>query len=267
MKISFIGAGHITELLINHLIIGNASFNPEDLTIYDPNTERCCELHKMFGVNVASDNCEAVSKSEFIFVCVQPFIVGRVISDLSKAELGEKILISVSAGIPISVYQKEFPDTIVARILPNPPSAIGEGAIPVAISKNTKIEKAKEIIELVNIFGKCFTVPEDKIDIFTSLTSPAPVLTFFESMIDASVLCGLDYKTSSAMVFQTILGCMKMWEVNGFNINDLIIKSCTPAGTSVESLRIMDRMNFRAAVKEAYRAAWEKSRGFNSNKN
>lgn len=266
MKISFIGAGHITELLIKRLI-GNVSFNAKDLTISDPNTERCSELHKLFGVNVASENCEAVAESEFIFVCVQPYIVERVISDLCNIDLREKILISVSAGIPIKIYQDELPNTIVARILPNPPSAIGEGSIPVSISKNADIEKAKVIIDFVSIFGKCFLVNEDKIDIFTSLTSPAPVLTFFESMIDASVLCGLDYKTSSSMVFQTIHGCLKMWEANSLNINDLIIKSCTPAGTSVESLRIMDQMQFRAAVKESYRAAWEKSKGFNSNKN
>ena len=54
-----------------------------------------------------------------------------------------------------------------------------------------------------------------------------------------------------------------MWEKNGFNLNELIVKSCTPAGTSVESLRVMDQMNFRAAVKESYRAAWERSKGFN----
>ncbi|MDO4559685.1 MAG: pyrroline-5-carboxylate reductase [bacterium] len=262
MKISFIGAGHITELLINHLI-ADAMFKAEELTISDPDTERCGELNKRFGVSVAADNRDAAAKSGFIFVCVQPQIVQRVVGELKGADLRDKVLISVSAGISMDVYQKELANAVVARILPNPPSAIGEGAIPVAVSRNADKERRESVMALVGVFGKCFIVPEDKIDIFTSLTSPAPALTFFESMIDAAVLCGLDHKTAAAMVFQTIMGCLKMWEKNGFDLNDLIIKSCTPAGTSVESLRVMDQMNFRAAVKESYRAAWEKSRGFN----
>ncbi|MEG1824166.1 MAG: pyrroline-5-carboxylate reductase [Cloacibacillus sp.] len=265
MKISFIGAGHITELLINHLTNTSQSI-AEKITIADPNAVRCAELKEKFGVRVARNNREAVLQSDFIFVCVQPSIVERVVCDLKETSLDNKILISVSAGISISTYQKELPGAVVARVLPNPPSAVGEGAIPITISGNVQEAQLKNIMELLNLFGKCFAVSEDKIDIFTSLTSPAPVLSFFESMIDASVLCGLDYKTSSAMVFQTIFGCLKLWEENDLDLHPLIIKSCTPAGTSVESLRVMDQMNFRAAVKESYRAAWEKSKSFN-NKN
>ncbi len=262
MRISFIGAGHITELLVNHLV-NNAMFRAEELTVSDPDGARCAELSEKFGVHVVANNGEATAKSDFIFICVQPHIVKRVAGELKGTNLCGRILISVSAGIPIGAYRNELPDAVIARILPNPPSAIGEGAIPVAISKNAAAEQVQSIMELVGVFGKCFAVPEEKIDIFTSLTSPAPVLTFFETMIEASVLCGLDHRTSSTMVFQTIMGCLKMWKENEFNINDLIVKSCTPAGTSVESLRIMDQMNFRAAVKESYRAAWEKSKGFN----
>ncbi|MCD7953897.1 MAG: pyrroline-5-carboxylate reductase [Synergistaceae bacterium] len=262
MKISFIGAGHITELLINHLV-SDVMFEAGDLTISDPDGNRCSELKRKFGVSVAADNSEAVSRSEFTFVCVQQHIVRKVAAELKEACLRGRILISVSAGISTGLYRRELPDAVVARILPNPPSAVGEGAIPVTVSDNADDEQLESIMKLVGLFGKCFVVPEDKIDIFTSLTSPAPVLTFFETMIDASVLCGLDRETSSAMVFQTIRGCLRMWEKNGFNLNELIVKSCTPAGTSVESLRVMDQMNFRAAVKESYRAAWERSKGFN----
>ena len=261
MKISFIGAGHITELLINHLI-SVAMSKAEELTISDPDMERCKKLNKKFCVSVASDNRDAAARSDIIFVCVQPQIVQMVVNELKGVDLHDKILISVSAGISIDIYQRSLKNIVVVRILPNPPSTIGEGAIPVVISRNADQEQRECIMALVSIFGKCFIVSEEKIDIFTSLTSPAPVLTFFESMVGAAVLCGLDYKTSIAMVFQTIVGCIKMWEKNNFNLNDLIITSCTPAGTSVESLRVMDQMNFRAAVKESYRAAWEKSKNF-----
>ncbi len=261
MKIGFIGAGHITELLVKRLVC-DLSFNGEDIVVLDTDAERTDKFCRTYGSEVAADNEGMLSRADIIFICLQPFVVDSVVEELSGYTTKGKIFISVSAGIPIGAYRKRLHEAVVARILPNPPSAVGEGAIPVAVSDNATTEETEEIMELVGKFGRCFPVPEDKIDIFTSLTSPAPMLTFFETMIDAAVLCGLDRDTSAAMVFQTAVGCLKMWEENNFDLHDLIIKSSTPAGTSVESLRIMDIMNFRAAVKESYRAAWERSRSF-----
>lgn len=142
MRISFIGAGHITELLINHLV-SDVMFEADDLTISDPDGNRCAELKRRFGVSVAADNCEAVSRSDFTFVCVQPHIVRKVIDELKDTCLRGRILISVSAGISTGLYRSELPDAVVARILPNPPSGIGEGAIPVTISGNADGSRSK----------------------------------------------------------------------------------------------------------------------------
>lgn len=264
-KIAFIGAGHITEILINRFI-KNGSCSGESILISDPDGTRTSELRQKFGVSRAEDNISAIKSSDIIFICVQPQIIPLILDDLKSACLAPQIIISVSAGIPLSLYEGLIENVKAVRILPNPPSRIGEGAVPVAMTSTiTPEEKTSVILPLIRALGPCFNVSDDKIDIFTSVTSPAPVLTFFESMIDSAVLCGLDQTTSAAMVFQTVKGCLKMWEETP-DIKYLIDQACTPAGTSVESLRIMDKMGFRSAVKESYYAAWQKSKGFGEDK-
>lgn len=264
-KISFIGAGNIAEILI-HNLIKSGLCDPLSIMISDPDKSRISELKQKFGVISAQDNNEAVSSSDVIFVCVHPQIVPLVLDDIKLINVDLKIFISVSAGVPLSLYEGSIENIRAARILPNPPSRIGEGAVPVTMNNNILPEDKAKIIPLIQALGSCFAVSEDKIDIFTSVTSPAPVLTFFESMIDSAVLCGLDNKTSSEMVFQTVKGCLKMWEECGVDIKELITQACTPAGTSVESLRVMDQMCFRSAVKESYYAAWLKSKSFGDDK-
>ena len=264
-NITFIGAGHITEILI-HNLIKSGICDPLSIMISDPDKDRISELKQNFGVISAQGNKEAVSSSDVIFVCVHPHIVPLVLDDLKSVNVDSKVFISVSAGVPLSLYEGSIENVKAARILPNPPSRIGEGAVPVTMNSNMLPEDKAKILPLIQALGPCFTVSEDKIDIFTSVTSPAPVLTFFESMIDSAVLCGLDHKTSSAMVFQTVKGCLKMWEECGVDIKELITQACTPAGTSVESLRVMDKMCFRSAVKESYYAAWLKSKSFGADK-
>lgn len=260
-KIAFIGSGHIAEILISRLL-ESGSAESSSIVVSEPDLSRIADLKLKYGISSSTDNADAAGSCDILFICVRPNVVPAVISDLKSVKMENKVLISVAAGIPLSLYESSISNIKAVRILPNPPSRVGEGAIPVTFNSNMLPEERTSVLELISALGRCFSVSEDKIDIFTSLTSPAPVLSYFDSMIDSAVLCGLDYDTSAEMVFQTIKGCLKMWEESGADINELITQACTPAGTSVESLRVMDRMCFRSAVKEAYYAAWQKSRNW-----
>ena len=257
-KIGFIGSGHIAEILINRFLESGTAEGPL-IVVSEPDVSRRTELKLKYGIRDVKDNADAANSCDIIFICVHPNIVPSVINDLKSVNMDKKVLISVAAGIPLSFYESSIENIKAVRILPNPPSRVGEGAVPVTFNNNVLPEERASLLELIGALGRCFSVSEDKIDIFTSISSPAPLLYYFESMIDSAVLCGLDYKTSVEMVSQTIKGCLKMWEKSDADIRELITQACTPAGTSVESLRVMDRMCFKSAVKESYYAAWQKS--------
>ncbi|MEG1544180.1 MAG: NAD(P)-binding domain-containing protein, partial [Tannerellaceae bacterium] len=172
MNIAFIGAGHITEILTKNIL--KNGYSADCIYISDPNTERTEELSNTLKIQTALGNAEAIKGAEIIFICVHPHIVPYVIEDIRTLDLTNKIFISVSAGVPLSLYTSEINTIKAIRILPNPPSKIGEGAVPVAVNKNIDTFDKDKILPIIKVFGKCYQVGEDKIDIFTSLTSPAP---------------------------------------------------------------------------------------------
>lgn len=258
-KAAFIGGGHIAEILISRL---RTILEANDICVYDPDAERGKYLNGKFGAAVANGVASAADGAETVFICVQPPVVRSLLPQLAAVDLSAGIIVTVAAGVRMQVYEERLAGAKVVRILPNPPSGIGMGAVPVAMTENLDAEDRAHINKLLTVLGKCYQVAEDKIDIFTSVTSPAPVFAFYEAMVGAAVYCGLDHDTALSMAKQTMAGCLAMLDEDGKNSHLLSTQACTPAGTSVESLRVMDKMRFRSAVIEAYCAAYEKSRNF-----
>ena len=261
---AFIGSGHIAGILTDNLL-RRYGMKPEQVGLSDPDRARAEQLSSRFGTRRFDDNASAVSWADYIFICVHPVAVQAVIESIKTCDMKGKTIISVTAGTPVRRYRDAIPDAMVVRILPNPPSRLGEGAVPIVLDERMTDEEREGILSMISSLGPCFPVSEEKIDIFTSVTSPAPVFAFFEAMIDAALYCGLDHETSSRMVRQTIKGCLAMWEKGDERISSHLVEACTPGGTSVESLRVMDRGAFKSVVKEAYIAAFEKSRALGKN--
>lgn len=259
-RTAFIGAGHIVNILADN-ITSKYKIDASLLGFSDPDEAKLEETARRFRGRAFASNGEALEWCEAAFVCVPPHAAESVIDVMRSVDMRGKAIISVCAGVKMERYRDAAKGAHVARILPNPPSRLGEGAVPVAFDGDMPSELREDVLAMVSSLGPCFSVAEDKIDIFTSLTSPAPMFALFDAMIDAALYLGLDHKTSSAMVRQTVRGCLAMWEnAPDAPISSFVVEASTPGGTSVESLRALDRGAFRSVVKESYIAACEKSR-------
>ena len=114
----------------------------------------------------------------------------------SATSFFRETVVTISAGIPMKLYQQGLKNAAVVRVLPNPPSKIGYGAIAISFDKAVGPEARKDVMEIFSSMGKCFDLPEDKIDILTSTTCPAPVFAFCSAIVQATVLLGIDHATS-----------------------------------------------------------------------
>ena len=260
-KIAFIGAGHITEIILNNLARNNYFAHCENILVSDPSSMRCCELSQKFGTAIALDNRTAFIDAAVIFVCTPPPAVGSVVADLADCDPAGKVVVTIAAGVPISALEKIHPNLAVVRTLPNPPSQVGYGILPVACNHNVDGKMRNAVMGILRNLGEYIEMDEDGINIVTSLSSPAPVFAFLESMVEAGVLCGLPREKAVKVAEHTVMGCLKIRENRPeATFADLIAEASTPAGTSVESLYVLDRYAFKAAIKEAYLAAANKAR-------
>jgi pyrroline-5-carboxylate reductase len=116
-------------------------------------------------------------------------------------------------------------------------------------------------MEMFSSMGDCFALDEEQINISTAVTGPAPVLAFFEAIIESSVLLGIDRTTSEKMVYKTLEGCLKMWEQSG-DLSKLLVQTSTPAGISVKQNYELEKGCFKATVKKCYEEGYLKTKKF-----
>jgi pyrroline-5-carboxylate reductase len=249
--IAFIGAGHITSILLNNLVKAG-KLHAHRLVVSDPDKGKLQQLHDNYGVIMAKDNPEAVEKGDFIFINVRPQVVGEVIDELSRKQLPKnKLVVTLAAGIPINAYESLGDNLPIVRAMPNPPSQIGMGIAALAFNTFVTDEQKSDIFEFFASLGEYLVLREENINAMTALSSPASTYLFFESLIDAGVRVGIDRDMSTKIVYQTIVGAMEVWNQRQVSPQGLLTEASTPGGISAESISTLEQYAFKAALSEA----------------
>jgi pyrroline-5-carboxylate reductase len=250
-KITFIGAGHITEIIVENLTRTQTA-SPDQLIMSDLSKERLEILHSKYSIMMAKDNLDAVNRGDFVFINVLPQVVDEVAEELRQATFSaDKVVITLAAGIPMKKYNVLGKNLPIVRAMPNPASQIGWGITALVFNAHVTEAQREDVTDLFTSLGKVAVLKEENINAMTALCSPAPIYMFFQALIDGGVRCGIDRETSTKIVYQSIVGAMEVWNRRQVPPDELISEAATPGGTSVESLFTLDKYAFRAAINEA----------------
>jgi pyrroline-5-carboxylate reductase len=258
-RIAFIGAGHITEIIVHNLSQGQVipPHRPSvpmggQLIVSDPDPARLQHLKEHYGVTTAPNNVAAAQQGELILVNVRPEVVKAILPDLQAAQLRpEQLVISLAAGIPLSQYSCLGEQQALVRALPNPPSQIGQGIAALVFSAPVTAEQRQLALALFAALGQVVEVEEAYLNLITSLSSPVATYLFFQALIDAGVYGGLPRPIATQVAAQTIVGSMSVWQARQVSPAELISEASTPGGISVESLFSLEQHAFKASVMEA----------------
>ncbi|MCD8350164.1 MAG: NAD(P)-binding domain-containing protein, partial [Planctomycetaceae bacterium] len=113
-KVGFMGAGEIAEVLISN-ILANKLVKAKNITIFDLNPERRAHIKEKFGVNAASSNVEVVAASQYIFSCIRSEYVAEAVNEIKDCDMKGRAIVSISAGIPIMLFEQKLKKAAVAR--------------------------------------------------------------------------------------------------------------------------------------------------------
>lgn len=261
MKIGFVGCGNMAQAMIKGII--KSGFNkPDDIVVYDINESILKKVVKNFKVESVSGNFKLAEKSDIIFLAVKPGFYQDVISEIKPSLDSKKIIISITPNFSIKNLENYIgKNKKIVRIMPNTPAMIGCGMTAVSFnSKLTQNEKEK-IKNLIRSFGMVETVPEYMMDavVAVSGSSPAYVFMFIEAMADAAVLKGMSREQAYIFAAQAVMGAAKMVLESDKHPAELKDMVCSPSGTTIEAVRVLESKGFRSAVIEAMIACAEKS--------
>ena len=155
----------------------------------------------------------------------------------------------------------------VIRTMPNTPALVGEGITLISHDENIDKEDLETVKSLFNCVGKTEILDERLMCEVTALTSssPAYVYMFIEAMADAAVLSGLPRNLSYKLAAQAMLGSAKMVLETGKHPGELKDQVCSPAGTTIEAVKVLEKNRFRYTVIEAMNECTKRAKEINKN--
>ncbi len=259
-RIGFIGSGNMGSAIIGG-ISGKGLF--DKIYVYDKNKEAQNAVCNKYQAEAAS--LFDVARADVIVLAVKPQVLYTVLSELCPIINQDATVVSIAAGQPIAKIARALPqDMKIMRVMPNTPALVGEGMS--ALSANTALEHdlaaISEILAIFKSLGRAEIVPESLMDAVTGVSgsSPAYVFMFIEALADAAVKAGMPRDKSYIFAAQSVLGSAKMVLKTGLHPATLKDMVCSPGGTTIEAVEVLEKKGLRSAVIEAVDACVKKSR-------
>lgn len=262
MTIGIIGAGNMGGAIIGGIVSGGIA-QPSDIIVSDLNKEKINELKNEYGIKPGTSNADAAA-ADILFLCVKPNVVYQVIEGIKDKVRDNTIVISIVAGQPIEKLETAFENDKLklVRVMPNTPALVGEGMAAVVPNANADEIDTAKVLEIFNSFGRAECVTESLMDAVTAVSgsSPAYVFMFIEAMADAAVQGGMPRAQAYTFAAQSVLGSARMVLETGKHPGELKDMVCSPAGTTIDAVAVLEEEGMRSAVMKAMKACINKSK-------
>lgn len=262
-KVGFIGCGNMASAIIGGLI-KNECVTKEEIIAADAFAPALEKASTSLGIKTTSNNCEVAKNCDVLFLSVKPQYYETVIADIKSSLTEKQIIVTIAPGKTLSWLAERIGNNIkIVRTMPNTPALVGEGITGVCKNDLVTDEEFDYVLSLLSSFGLAEAIPESLMDVCVSVSgsSPAYVFMFIEAMADAAVADGMPRAQAYKFAAQAVLGSAKMVLETGKHPGELKDMVCSPAGTTIEAVRVLEEKGFRSAVIEGMKACTAKARG------
>lgn len=260
MKLGFIGTGNMGYAMLK----GCINIFGDQLVYTDVNKKRLDEVKEELGVDYVLTNQEVVNMSDIIVLAIKPQFMTEVLLELTIDS--SKIVITIAPGISIDYVSALISGSPrIVRAMPNTPALVGAGMSAISFSKDAfTTEERCTVFSIFESFGKAIELTENLMDavVPVSGSSPAYVYMFIEALADGAVLHGISRDKAYEFAAQSVLGAAKMVLETKMHPGLLKDNVCSPGGTTIEAVRVLESRGFRAAVIEAMDACYKKALSF-----
>lgn len=259
--IGFIGCGNMAKAMIGGLTKSKL-FNPENILCYDPSEAARAQVAENFGVCIVGSNVEVAEKADYLVLAIKPFLYGQILAEIAKSVKLTTIVIVIAVGVSFDDVKGILGEQIkVVRTQPSTPAFVGESDSTICPDELMSQEDIADVLAIFDSFGKTEIISEKLMGVVPGIASSAPayVMIFIEAMADAGVLHGFPRDQAYRLAAQAVYGSAKLVLESGEHPAKLKDQVCTPGGTTIEAVRVLEEKGFRAAVISAVDACALKS--------
>lgn len=257
MKIGFLGCGSMGGAIARAV-----SQVTKDIVLTD-RSGRGKALADQLGVAYGSAQ-EIARDCDWIFLAVKPQMMEAALSPIRESLQEKKpLLVTMAAGLSMeNIETMAGGDLPVIRIMPNTPAMVGAGMTQYCCNSLVTEENERHFLSLMAHTGHVDKLEEGLIDAASALSGcgPAYMYLFLEGLADGAVACGIPRAKAYEYAAATMEGAAKLMLTAGQHPGQLKDAVCSPGGSTIQGVRVLEEKGLRAAAMDCVIAAFEKSR-------
>mgnify|MGYP000828431987 CR=1 FL=1 len=261
MKVGFIGFGNMAQALAAGLAASGA-LQPGQIGACARDRAKLHRNTEPHGFLAFDDAAGVAGFADVVVVAVKPYQVEAVLAPV-KGMLAGKVVVSVAAGMTFDRYEEILaPGTHHLSTIPNTPVAVCEGIVVCERRHSLSEAEWQSVQALLSHVGLVVTVDTAQLGIAGTVCGcgPAFVAMFIEALADGGVACGLPRAKAQEYAAQMVLGSAKMVLESGQHPGALKDAVCSPGGSTIQGVRVLEEHGLRGAVMDAVIASYNKTK-------
>lgn len=259
-SVAILGAGSMGGIFAAGLV--RAGWDPSDISLAVRRPERGKELELAVGASWTLDAAQAASGKDVVVVAVKPKDVPALLAAVAPTITSSQTVVSIAAGVPLSVFEGSLPEVPVVRAMPNTPSAVDLGMTAFTVGSAVGPGERDQAAAVLGAVGETLELSEDLLDAVTAVsgTGPAYVFLLAEALIEAAIREGLPHHAAEKLVHQTLRGSGELLATSDKSAFRLRGEVTSPGGTTAAAMHVLEEGGFRALVEDAVQSAAQRSR-------
>ncbi len=259
---SFIGTGNMGSALARAAV---RKLPPEFVFLSNRTHEKARALAEELRC-VCGPVPQAAEQGKYVFLGVKPQMMGDLLAEIAPilaARTDRFVLVTMAAGLTMErIAEMAGGAYPVIRVMPNTPCAVGEGVILCDANERATEGELQEFMNAMSGAGVIDRLEEKLIDAGSAVSGcgPAFVCLLLEALADGGVACGLPRKKALLYAAQMVKGTAALQLATGEHPGAMKDAVCSPGGTTIAGVRVLEEKGFRGAAMDAVIAAVEKTK-------
>ena len=257
----FIGTGNMAGALVRAAC---RQVEPGRILLANRTAAKAEALAGELGCAVGTNESVA-AQSRYIFLGVKPQMMAGVLESLRPVLAGRTdrfILVSMAAGLTTERIARlaggAYP---VIRIMPNTACAVGAGLTTYAPNDAVTEEELSAFLDAMSASGVLDRLEEHLIDAASAVAGcgGAFLWQIMEALADGGVACGLPRQKALLYAAKMMEGTGKLTLHTGLHPGVLKDQVCSPGGSTIAGVRVLEERGVRGAVMDAVIAAHQRN--------
>lgn len=253
-RFGVLGAGNMGMAIVAGAVRAGM-ITPGQALLFNRSEQKRAE-NRTLGYAVTAEYTRVYTECEMVLISVKPQNFAEILPELAACELEEKpLVISIAAGISFARMEQALgADTAIVRVMPNTPLMLGEGAsqlVKNAAATPLQLERVRALFGTMGV-----TAVFEREDMLNEVipyagSAPAYIYAFADAMVNSAVQHGIDADCALEMFCQTMIGASHMLLRRDKTPAELIKAVCSPGGTTIEAMRVLEARDLAGMLAEA----------------